>query len=272
MGRARAIACADSPAASSWEISSYGDAALAALLTEACWTNGQLARAVNRIGREAGLPLAYDDSAVCHRMSGTLPRPQVRPLMCEALSRRLGRPVTLATAGLEPAPASAAGTGAVGVRGAGTAHSEELDIVAGLLDLGSADMDPSRRTVLGAIGLYSAALAIPRWDEISGRLNQLHRNPHTPIEMGEVEAVRAVTEHLSSLDDQFGGRAVRPMAAAFLVNTIPPACTPKPVMRRDGRCCRPPRPLRLQPGRGCWRSYADNRLTPPPRPALATPR
>ncbi|MEV6735334.1 transcriptional regulator [Streptomyces sp. NPDC051364] len=31
-----------------------------------------------------------------------------------------------------------------------------------------------------------------------------------------------MTEHISSLDDQFGGRATRPMAAAFLVNTIAP--------------------------------------------------
>ncbi|GLZ16461.1 hypothetical protein Acsp04_66960 [Actinomadura sp. NBRC 104425] len=181
--------------------------ALAALVNEARWNNGQLARAVNRIGDEAGMRLSYDDSAVCHWLSGTLPRPRVRPLVCEALTRRLGRPITLAAAGFP--------TGS-------TAHTENLDIFAELLELGSADMDPSRRTLLGAIGMYSAALAIPNWSEISGRFQQLRKNPYTRIGPREVQAVRTMTEHLSALDDQFGGRTVRPMAAAFLVNTITP--------------------------------------------------
>lgn len=68
--------------------------ALAALIAEARWSNGNLARAVNRLGEETGLRLSYDDSAVCHWLSGTLPRPPIRPLVCEALARRLRRPIT----------------------------------------------------------------------------------------------------------------------------------------------------------------------------------
>ncbi|MGK5557968.1 tetratricopeptide repeat protein [Actinomadura kijaniata] len=186
--------------------------ALAALLAETGWTNGQFARAVNQVGREVGWSLRYDDSAVCHWLSGTRPRAPVRPLVCEALTRRLGRPVTV----------QAAGWGSDQAASAPIAHSGTLDIVAGLLDLGSADMDPSRRTVLGAIGLYSAALALPQWNEIKGRWEKLRTDPHTRIGSAEVASVRAMTEHLSRLDDQVGGRTVRPMAAAFLVNTIVP--------------------------------------------------
>ncbi|MEV4251697.1 tetratricopeptide repeat protein [Spirillospora sp. NPDC049652] len=180
--------------------------ALAALIDQARWTPGQLAHAVNRLGREAGLKLNYDNTAVHHWLSGTLPRAPIRPLVCEALARRLQRPITLSAAGLgpcqtEPAPAA--------------------DIVTRLVDLGGADMDPSRRAVLG-LGLYSAALAIPGWSEVSGRFDRLRRDPHTRIGPGEVDAVRKMTDHLSSLDDQFGGKAVRPLAAAFLVNTIAP--------------------------------------------------
>lgn len=181
------------------------NAALAALIAQAGWTNGQLARAVNRAGAEAGLDLRYDDSAVCHWLSGTLPRVRVRPLVCEALSRRLGRPVTPASAGL-----------------GSEQHQPGVDTVAGLIDLGSADMDPSRRAVLGVIGLYSAALAIPGWAEVSARFELLRTNPRVRIGQAEVQAVRAMTDHLSSLDDQFGGRTVRPLAATFLVNTIAP--------------------------------------------------
>jgi hypothetical protein len=183
------------------------NSALAALIAEARWTNGQFASAVNRVGAEAGLQLGYDDSAVCHWLTGTLPRTPVRPLVCEALSRRLGRPVTMASAGLGHAV---------------TGQHTIPDTVTGLIDLGSADMDPTRRAVLGAAGLYSAALAIPGWADVSRRFGLLRTNPHVRIGQAEVDAVRAMTDHLSTLDDQFGGRTVRPMAAAFLVNTIAP--------------------------------------------------
>ncbi|RKS68108.1 hypothetical protein BZB76_6352 [Actinomadura pelletieri DSM 43383] len=185
--------------------------ALAGLIAEAHWSNGNLARAVNRLGEEAGLQLNYDDSAVCHWLSGTMPRPAVRPLVCEAFARRLHRPITLADAGLGPADLPSGPSRF----GGGT------DIVARLIDLGSADMDPTRRALLG-LGLYSAALTIPGWPEVSQRFERLRRDPHTRIGQQDVDGVRAMTDHLSSLDDQFGGRAVRPMAAAFMVNTIAP--------------------------------------------------
>lgn len=187
---------------------------LAALIAEARWSNGNLARAVNRLGAEAGLQLSYDDSAVCHWLSGTLPRPPIRPLVCEALARRLRRPITPADAGLGPAYLPPGPTDPTWL-GLGT------DIVARLIDLARADMDPTRRALLG-LGLYSAALAIPGWPEVSQRFQRLRRDPHTHIGQQEVDSVRAMTDHLSSLDDQFGGRAVRPLAAAFMVNTIAP--------------------------------------------------
>ncbi|MFE6776412.1 transcriptional regulator [Streptomyces sp. NPDC057702] len=42
------------------------------------------------------------------------------------------------------------------------------------------------------------------------------------VGMGEVEAVKALTNQLSALDDEYGGQHARPMAAAFLVNTVAP--------------------------------------------------
>lgn len=80
---------------------------LAALLAEARWGNDQLARAVNRIGRSAGLELTYDHSAVSHWLKGVRPKPAVRPVVAEAFARRLGRPVTSQEAGFGPAPAAA---------------------------------------------------------------------------------------------------------------------------------------------------------------------
>ncbi|MFJ2107101.1 tetratricopeptide repeat protein [Streptomyces microflavus] len=178
--------------------------ALGRLLTESRWTYRQFARAVNRVGTEMGTPLRYDESAVSHWLGGTVPRGTVRVCVLEALSRRLGRPVTHAEAGL-PVPRDHSPTAA--------------DTVEGLIDLGRQDMDPSRRSVLGA-GLFSVALTIPGWPDVIGRAEAVQSGRARRIGMNEVDMVIAMTERVSELDDQFGGRHARPMAASFMVNTV----------------------------------------------------
>ncbi|MEU4120040.1 tetratricopeptide repeat protein [Kitasatospora sp. NPDC028055] len=66
------------------------------------------------------------------------------------------------------------------------------------------------------------ALTIPGWPDLVGRFEKLRTTPHLRIGMAEVQSVAAMTERISDLDDQFGGRMARPMAASFLVNTIAP--------------------------------------------------
>ncbi|WP_241778526.1 tetratricopeptide repeat protein [Streptomyces sp. AcH 505] len=178
--------------------------ALGRLLTESRWTYRQFARAVNRVGTEMGTPLRYDESAVSHWLGGTVPRGAVRVCVLEALSRRLGRPVTHAEVGL-PVPRDHSPTAA--------------DTVEELIDLGRQDMDPSRRSVLGA-GLFSVAITIPGWPDVIGRAEAVQSGRARRIGMNEVDMVIAMTERVSELDDQFGGRHARPMAASFMVNTV----------------------------------------------------
>ncbi|MQS35799.1 tetratricopeptide repeat protein [Streptomyces katsurahamanus] len=180
---------------------------LARLIDEARWTNGEVARAVNRVGTELGLSLRYDDSAVCHWLTGTVPRKRVHDAIVEAFSRRLSRPITPKEAGL-----------------GGTLESSANapDTVAELIELGGVDMDPSRRAILGAAGLYSAAALIPGFPDATERFASYRRNPRMKIGHAEVDAVVAMTVRISEIDDMFGGRHARPMAAAFLVNTIAP--------------------------------------------------
>ncbi|WP_175411972.1 tetratricopeptide repeat protein [Streptomyces sp. TRM64462] len=180
--------------------------ALADLYAETGWTRGQFIRAVQRVGTEVGQDVTYDESAVPHWLKGSMPRKLVRPLILEALSRRLGRPVTAPEAGFVKSDET---------------PGESTDTVTGLIELGSADMNPGRRTILKG-SVYSAALAIPGWPDIADRFDWVARDPHIRIGMPEVDAVVAMTEHISDLDDKFGGRMARPMAAAFLVNTITP--------------------------------------------------
>ncbi|MDL5204952.1 tetratricopeptide repeat protein [Streptomyces sp. ALI-76-A] len=175
------------------------------LLAEADWSLGQLATAINRAGEEAGVSVRADKSNVSKWLKGHTPVEKVRPLILEAMSRRLGRQVTHAEAGL-PAPKD-------GPSAPGT--------VEGLVDLGRADMDPSRRSVLGA-GLYSVALTIPGWPDVIGRAEAVKKGKGLRYGFAEVDMVVQMTEKVSELDDQFGGRTARPMAATFLVNTVAP--------------------------------------------------
>ncbi|MER6571064.1 hypothetical protein ABT288_34020 [Streptomyces sp. NPDC001093] len=183
--------------------------ALDRLLEQARWTRTQLAQQVNRLGPQAGLQLTYDRTAVAHWIAGTPPKPEVRPLILEALSARLGRPVTHAEAGLQPA-----------CRAGG---SEPADTVEELIDLGRADMDPSRRGVLAAT-LFSAALTVPAFSSSARAAD----DPVTPgkattrIGASQVASVRSMTERIADILDEFGAGHARPMAAAFLVNTVGP--------------------------------------------------
>ncbi|MBZ6212065.1 hypothetical protein KVH31_36860 [Streptomyces olivaceus] len=181
--------------------------ALAALMQAHGLGNAQLARRVNTTGRELGMRLHYDKSTVSHWLAGSVPRPDVRPVVAEAISRLVGRPVTCAEIGWPVEDDQAAGA----------------DTVAGVVDLSRADMDPSRRGVLRT-GMYAAALAVPRFED--GRLESVSTAAATGrtvhIGRSDVDTVRTMTDKVADILDQVGAGHARPMAAAFLVNTAGP--------------------------------------------------
>ncbi|MGW4228759.1 hypothetical protein ACWEF9_05630 [Streptomyces sp. NPDC004980] len=154
------------------------------------------------------MTLKYDHSAVSHWLSGTQPRERVRRIILEVLERRIGRPLTYAEAGLQQP-------------GRGEAPHDG-DTVESLLDLGRSDMDPSRRGVL-AVGMYSAALAVPLFaGEAHAEERERATKPTGRIGPEEVATVRTMTDRIADILDELGGGHARPMAAAFLVNTVAP--------------------------------------------------
>ncbi|MGW7705397.1 tetratricopeptide repeat protein [Streptomyces sp. NPDC054771] len=183
------------------------------LFRETGWTLRQCAQAINRVGTERGTPRQYRAPSVHQWLSGGVPREDARPLILEALARRLRRPVTYAEAGF-PVPEA----------GSEAAPPGAVDAI---IDLGRLDMDPSRRSVLG-VALFSVALTVPQWPDVVGRVEAAQSGTRSRIGMSDVRTVSAMTEQLSSMDDQFGGRTARPLAAAFLVNTV------APFLRTDG--------------------------------------
>lgn len=74
--------------------------ALRSLLGETEWTQEAFARAIGRLGAEAGVRLGYDRTTVAHWLRGSRPSPRVQGFIAEALSRRLGRPVAVTQLGM----------------------------------------------------------------------------------------------------------------------------------------------------------------------------
>ncbi len=171
-------------------------------MAEAGVGNAQLARKVNLAGTELGLRLHYDKSTVSHWLKGSVPKKEARPAVIEALSRLLGRPVTYTEIGW------------------GTSPGERHDIAAGVMELSRTDMDPSRRSVLGA-GLYSATLLVPSFQEVLvGRAEAAQAGRTVHIGDSDVETVRRMTDKVAEILDEIGAGHARPMAAAFLANTV----------------------------------------------------
>ncbi|MFE3499467.1 hypothetical protein ACFXOZ_06645, partial [Kitasatospora sp. NPDC059160] len=181
------------------------NAELAALMRQAQWGNDQLARSVNRVGSEGGLQLTYDKSAISHWLAGTRPRADVQEVVREAFSRRLGRPVTSRETGFK-CDAEPAGS---------------LGVLSDLMSIGKDDMDPSRRGVLTA-GLYSLALTLPAFDDTTDRITRTTAGRTVRVGPGEVETVRTMTDRIAGILDELGAAHARPMAAAFLVNSVGP--------------------------------------------------
>src|SRR2546421_7105775 len=96
------------PAASGTEVASMSqpNKALAALLEEAGFSEAGLARRVNELGRARRLSLDYDYTAVYRwTRKGQRPRDPVPTLIAEALTERLGRPVSSVEIGMATAKA-----------------------------------------------------------------------------------------------------------------------------------------------------------------------
>ncbi|MFF4557130.1 hypothetical protein [Streptomyces sp. NPDC001422] len=186
---------------------------LARLIDEAGWTYKQLALNVNKVGAERGLRLTYDESSVKHWLDGTMPKKPVRPAIVEALARRIGRPITHEEAELGTSPI---------VSGLDVAPEHALNSIEGLVDTGRADMDPSRRAVL-TTALYSATLAVPGFNEADETLDRLaHQAAGRTVRIGpgDVAVVRSMTDRIADILDELGGAHARPMAAAFIVNSV----------------------------------------------------
>nr|WP_239149096.1 hypothetical protein [Streptomyces sp. SID12501] len=182
------------------------------MLEEAGWNGAQLAAALRHIATEYGQQLVCDRSVVSRWLSGTTPRPPVPALLLEVLSRRLQRPLGAVEAGLSRAPSAMFDL------------SGEADPLRRLSQLTRADLDPSRRHLLGA-GMYSlAALTVP--DAWSPRENPpTGPPPDLPRTKGragqaEVEQMQTMARVFAEAAEAHGPGHVRTALAAYLGHDV----------------------------------------------------
>jgi tetratricopeptide (TPR) repeat protein len=197
---------------------------LRALLEEAGWTQGALARAVNALGAEIGADLAYDRTSVAHWLVGTRPRHPVPQLTAEALTRRLGRPVTPEAAGFPPEPREPA----------------PPDPVSGFVSLCRSDADAGRRAALRQRPYRVAEAVVPQpppGPEPPPGPQGPGRYLHRPLgsRTKETTALHDAVAFFAASIDTHGGRHARSALAAYLADDVTPLLTASqpPRQRRE---------------------------------------
>lgn len=185
------------------------DEGLRALLAEARWSGQSLARAVNAVGAEAGLTLQYGRSSVAQWLSGARPRSPVPALIVEALTRRLGRPIT-------PADTSYA-------LPADDGRWWEESPVGPVTSFGAIRGNGDDETRFRVYSL--AALAVPEWAETPPRPAPPQRasvESSVRVGGGDVDAASRMLRLLLAIDADHGASTTRSVLAEYLVGTIDP--------------------------------------------------
>ncbi|MET9802142.1 transcriptional regulator [Streptomyces sp. NPDC006368] len=178
---------------------------LDALLDEAGVSHAGLAAHVNQAGRVRGLALRYEHTAVARWLKGQRPRGQVPDLICEVLSARLHRSVTLDDIGL----------GVPG--GADAPHGSPLS---GFVERATAlwrSDEQQRPHILGAQAVTGTPAVMPVWEwENPPEDADVSRDGQTRVAPSDIEMLRAARAHYELMYRRAGGIATRARIVGFL--------------------------------------------------------
>ncbi|MGW3861659.1 Tat pathway signal protein [Streptomyces sp. NPDC005047] len=193
------------------------NAALAALLREAGWSQPQAASAVARVAGECGAREleAVSRSHISMWILGTKPSGRAPHILRETLSRRLGRRLTLADLGLEEAPSGTTDTGS----------DWSVDPLTALAELGSDDLDMHRRKLLATAAYSASGLALPTmswWAAAPAAAANRRPASSRAVTQADIDDVRDLTVYYSARDQQRGGASGRKALASHLLDEAVP--------------------------------------------------
>ncbi|WP_146063511.1 hypothetical protein [Streptomyces sp. SM11] len=185
------------------------NARLAALLAEAGWSAGELARAVNAQGMAHGVALRYDRTAVAHWLAGSRPRAPVPALAAAALSRHTGRLITAHDTGLAQTPQAYIPS----------LHTwpGEADPVKHLVVLTRGDTDPTHRTLLAQSVYTLAAVTVPTWPYDH---RMLPVTDGSRASTADVQMLRDMPQVFADLSERHGGAHARSALAMYLADDV----------------------------------------------------
>ncbi|WP_031067360.1 hypothetical protein [Streptomyces sp. NRRL F-5527] len=186
---------------------------LSALVAESGLTYEALAKTVRAVAAECGDRLRTNKSNVEHWLSGSVPRGDTPRYLAVALSRRLGRLLTLADLGL-PCPAEA-DSDTIGL----SLGNDPLDA---LLPMWRYELDRRRFLSASAYSVAAAALPLSHVQDIAAR-TAAARTGHT-VGMTEVAAVRDMIHAFSEMDERHGGHHGRSALVTYLRDDVAPLC------------------------------------------------
>ncbi|WP_159943323.1 MULTISPECIES: helix-turn-helix transcriptional regulator [unclassified Nocardiopsis] len=185
---------------------------LKAVIAELGWSQQQVAARFLRVAREMRQSdlLGVGRSTISMWVTGTRPQGRAPEVLCETLSRGLGRPLSLEDIGLgrpDEWP---------------TQSSWEADTLAALAELGS---DVHRRQFIGTAVYSVAGLTLPGeswWRESVDRARARPAKQGV-VTRGDVEAIQDATRLFQRLDQQRGGGYGASAATMFLTEEVLPA-------------------------------------------------
>ncbi|MET9324985.1 regulator [Streptomyces sp. NPDC003038] len=212
---------------------------LAGLISEAGFSHAELARRVTQLGREHGLDLRYDKTAVARWLRGQQPRGAAPALVAEVFTRCVGRSLSAQALGFEACvPVSA------GLEFAQTPE-QAIEIASGLWR-----KDSGTSAVLRKIAFSPAGLVAPSRDWLVDRANepvgrpdpatpaelhapaqgkaavpvrgQNHRELGQPVTSGDIAALRSAGALFRTLDDTYGGGHARQALVSYLHHEAEP--------------------------------------------------
>ena len=185
---------------------------LSAIIKACGWSYDAFASAIRAVAKESDDDLSsLHRSLVAYWISGVRPSGTTPQHMVEAVSRRLGRQVTLSDLGL--------GSGDDDSQPALADLDWDRDPIADLITVGRADLE---RRDFARTALYSlAALAVPldNWREIAAR-GRRARHGGAAIGKGEIEAARHMIDTFTHADERFGGGHARHAIVAYLTADV----------------------------------------------------
>lgn len=182
---------------------------LGALLDEAGMSHAGLAARINTAGANLAKPLRYDHTAVGRWIKGERPRGRVPDLICDTLSERLRRPLTLDDIGM----------GKPGAVPTPTALNGFVDRATALWR-----SDQQQRADVQAVpALVGTAAVMPVWEWENPPEDHDVSRPGTPrVGATDVEMLRAARTRYEHMYRSAGGVATRGRIVGFLTGYTAP--------------------------------------------------